>query len=787
VAEPRGNRRLPFLQRLGGTLRNDGPEWILRARVPILAVFCLLIFGAAYGALHLGADFSIDTLFLSKDEDADFFEAFKERFEESGRDIIVLLHGEGLFSTEALTLLARLTGALEGIDGIEKVVTVLNAPSIHATEDGIRIEPLGEKIPDSPSAVEALKQKALSNRIFHRSLVSESGTTLALVARLAPFVESQEEKTRVVEEVMATTHSTVEGRFPVYFSGFPVIEREMTVKGLRDTRLFMVLSGLILCFFLFITFRSAAGMYLPLAVVVAAVLFLLGLMWMAGQKINLINMVIPSVLLVYGIADSIHLLHRYYEELGKGGSKREALVLTIRHMFIPCFLTSFTTAAGFLSLTTATIQIVKDFGLFSGIGIMLAFVVNILLLPILLSFHPAPKREGRIWKGEGAIERVLKGVGLLNERFPRVLLSLGGLLLVGSALMSTRVNIESYVLEELKEDNPVVQANRLMEEEMSGVFSYQVQVTAGEEEGGLDPEFLRHVDELESFIAGQPWIRKTLSVVDLLKEMHQAMNGGDPAFYRVPETRELVAQYLLLYGMSGDQEDLDLLITPDHSILRISSMGVDMGTTNFFKLKERTERMAAGLFVPPVSARVTGKSLVAQNALNNIIHDMLTSLFTAFLIISATISILYRSLKLGMISMVPNVIPLVFTLGFMGFFGIHLRTATVIIFSVSLGIAVDDTIHYISRFREEYFRTGDDVISMYGTLKSAGRAIVLTTLIMISGFSVFLVSNFKASQDFGLLASITLLSSLLGTFLFLPAFLNRMKPWKTGGKRDIND
>ena len=786
MAEPPGNRRLPFLQRLGGTLRNDGPEWILRARVPILAVFCLLILGAAYGALHLGADFSIDTLFLSKDEDADFFEAFKERFEESGRDIIVLLHGEGLFSTEALTVLARLTGALEGIDGIEKVVTVLNAPSIQATEDGIRIEPLGEKIPDSPSAVEALKQKALSNRLFLRSLVSESGTTLALVARLAPFVESQEEKTRVVEEVIATTHSTVQGRFPVYFSGFPVIEREMTTKGLRDTRLFMVLSGLILCFFLFITFRSAAGMYLPLAVVVAAVLFLLGLMWMAGQKINLINMVIPSVLLVYGIADSIHLLHRYYEELGKGGSKRAALVVTVRQMFIPCFMTSFTTAAGFLSLTTATIQIVKDFGLFSGIGIMLAFVVNILLLPILLSFHPAPKREGKIWKGEGAIERALKGVGLLNERFPRVLLSLGGLLLVGSALMSTRVNIESYVLEELKEENPVVQANRLMEEEMSGVFSYQVQVTSGEEEGGLDPDFLRHVDELESFIAGQPWIRKTLSVVDLLKEMHQAMNGGDPAFYRVPETRELVAQYLLLYGMSGDQEDLDLLITPDHSILRISSMGVDMGTTNFFELKERTERMAAGLFVPPASARVTGKSLVAQNALNNIIHDMLTSLFTAFLIISATISILYRSLKLGMISMVPNVIPLVFTLGFMGFFGIHLRTATVIIFSVSLGIAVDDTIHYISRFREEYFRTGDDVISMYGTLKSAGRAIVLTTLIMISGFSVFLVSNFKASQDFGLLASITLLSSLLGTFLFLPAFLNRMKPWKRGGKPGIN-
>jgi predicted RND superfamily exporter protein len=363
---------------------------------------------------------------------------------------------------------------------------------------------------------------------------------------------------------------------------------------------------------------------------------------------------------------------------------------------------------------------------------------------------------------------------------------MGVLLLVGSALMSALVEIESYVLEELSEDNPVVRANHVMEQEMAGVFSFQVQVRAGEEGGCLDPDFLREVDALESFIASQPWIRKTLSVVDLIKEMHQAMHGGDPDYYRVPETRELVAQYLLLYGMSGDQEDLDLLITPDHSTLRISSLGVDMGTTNFFALKERTEQRAAGLFVPPASARVTGKSLVAQNALNNIIRDMLTSLFTAFVIISVTISILYRSLKLGLISMVPNVIPLIFTLGFMGFFGIHLRTATVIIFSVSLGIAVDDTIHYISRFREEYFRTGDAIPAMYGTLRSAGRAILLTTLIMISGFSVFLVSSFKAAQDFGLLAGITITSSLLGTLLFLPVFLNTVRPWKKKGKPGIS-
>jgi len=787
MTAPRRRNRLPFFQRFAETIRSQGPEWILRYRVLILVVSCLMTIAGAYGALHIGADFSIDIVFLTEDEEADFFDEFKERFEESARDIIVLLTGEGLFDPEALAMLERLTGALEEIDGIEKVVTVLNAPAIQGTDEGILIEPLAEPLPSSPSEIDALKQKALSNHLFRRWLVSETGDTLAVVARLAPYVQTAKEQARVVDSVVSLTHSTVEDRFPVFFSGLPTIQDETTERGLRDTRIFFLLSSLILCGFLFITFRSAAGMYLPLTVVAAAVILLLGLMSLAGQKINLINMVIPSVLLVYGIADSIHLLHRYYEELGKGDSKRTALVATIRNMFMPCFMTSFTTAAGFFSLTTATIHIIKDFGLFAGIGILLAFVVNIVLLPILLSFHPTPRLEGKIWKGQGTIERGLTRVGQLNERFPRILLSLGVLLLIGSALMSTRVEIESYILEELTEKNPVVQANRIMEEKMTGVFSYQVQVAAGEEGGCLDPDFLMKVDTLASHIADQPWIRTTLSVVDLLKEMHQAMHGGDPAFYRVPESRDLVAQYLLLYGMSGDQEDLDFLITPDHAYLRISSMGVDMGTSNHLTLKKRTERMAASLFVAPASVHVTGKTLIAQNALSHVIRDMLVSLFTAFLIIGAMISILYRSLRVGLISMYPNLVPLVFALGFMGFFGIHLRTSTVVIFSVALGIAVDDTIHYISRFREEFFKTGDYLLSMYATLRSAGRAILLTTLIMISGFSVFLVSGFKAARDFGLLASITVTSSLLGTLLFLPVFLKAMKPWRKDGKAGFND
>jgi predicted RND superfamily exporter protein len=373
---------------------------------------------------------------------------------------------------------------------------------------------------------------------------------------------------------------------------------------------------------------------------------------------------------------------------------------------------------------------------------------------------------------------ILIFIGRLNEKYPKTLIFLGIILFSGSAVLSSRVNMESYILQELTEDNPIVQANNIMESEMMGILPFQIQIFSGEEGSAVDPDFLARVDKLESFLASQPWIRKTFSIVNILKEMHQAMNEGDPDFYRIPETRGLITDYLFLYEMSGNPEDIDVLLTPDRSYIRVAGQGVDMGTQNYFELKRRTEEMAASLFKHPESYRVTGRSLLATRALNNIVRDMLISFLTAFGIIFITVSLLYRSIKAGLIIMVPNVIPLIFTLGFMGLFGITLRLSTVVIFAICLGIAVDDTIHYLTRFREELFKTGDYTASMHNTFKTAGRAIVLVTAIMIAGFLVFLTSGFRATQDFGLLSSIALLSSLLGSLLFLPAALNVFKPWK---------
>jgi hypothetical protein len=774
---------VPRLFEWAGLHFSDG---ILRYRTLVLCVLCFLLAACAVLVFRLRADFSFETIMLTDDEEAAFFDEFKERFEESGRDVILLIQGEALLTPEGASLVRELTFALEQVDGVEKTLSVFNAPLVQGTDDGLRIESLDDRIADGRLEIARLRETALENRILKRSLISDDGRTLAILARLARHIQTEKQKGPVVKAIKSTARSIVRDRFPLYFTGFPVIQEEYTTQGLGEAWRFFILSAVLLCLFLFLVFRSALGLYIPQITVCASVLLLLGLMSLCGQEINLINNVIPSLLLVYGIADSIHLIHRYYEELGRGLPRREALVVVVRRMGVACFMTSFTTAVGFFSLITAAIRIIRNFGFFAGIGILFAYLTTILLIPILLSFHPSPARHIRKAIGQESIVALLRWVAGLNERHPKLLIAMGLLLFAGSAVLCTRVQIESYILEELAEDNPIVRANRILDGQMAGIFPYQVEIASGTEGGAFEPEFLRRVDRLESFLGSQPWIRKTFSISALLKEMHQAMNGGDPAFYRIPETRELVAQYLLLYGMSGDPEDLDALVTPDGRYLHLACQGVDMGTRSFFELKRLTEEKAAALFEPPATCHVTGRSLLANRALDNIIRDMLVSILSAFVIIFVAVTLLYRSLLAGLIAMIPNVIPLVVALGCMGLFGITLRVSTVITFAICLGMAVDDTIHYLARFREELDRRGDYVASMYGSLETAGRAIVLTTSMLIAGFLVFLSSDFKATRDFGLLSSIALTSSLLGSLLFLPAALNTLKPWRVRNGNNVD-
>jgi len=754
---------------------------ILKYRWLILAVIAAVLVLSATRMIRLDADFSFEQMFLSKDPEVAFFDDFQDRFASRHRDIVVLLQGDGIFTTEGLAAIDALTRRLEADPDLDQVTSLTNVDYIEGIGDDVIIHSFVEKVPDSAAEIEHLRKAALANRLYRRYLISEDGRTTAIFARLGSYLNTEREMRPVIGRVQTATSEEVGDRMEIHYSGIPTIQKEYTYVGMHDMRLFIGISAAIICTALLLTFRNFHGLYLPLLAVSTCVVYTLGLMRICGEKINIISNVIPSLLLVYGIANSIHLISRYYEELRSGKDRREAVLTTIRHMSVACFMTSFTTAVGFFSLCSAYIHIIMVFGFFAGMGILFSYIITILIIPIALSFHPLPRLAGTAWEGGGPVNRVLAAFNSFNRRSSRPVFIVGLVVLVTAVACAFRVNIESYIMEELSEENPIVVANQVAEQDLAGSMPIEIAVDAGEEGGAIEPAVMRAVDALCEYAATEPMVGKAIAVTGILKEMHKAMNGGDEAYYAIPPSRQMIAQYLLLYSMSGKEDMINLFLSADHQYARISIMGSDMGTHAYFALKKRIEEKVSELFPSTAQVRVTGRSLLAQRALSKIIRDMLVSFFLAFVVIFISMSILFRSVRVGLVAMLPNIVPLVATLGFMGAAGITLRTSTVIIFAIALGIAVDNTIHYLSRLRSELAAGREYEEAMGRTMANTGRAILFSSLIMVAGFTVFLVSDFVAMNNFGMLGGLTLTVGLVSSMFFLPACVSLFRPWKARG------
>jgi uncharacterized protein len=764
---------------------------ILRFRWLILGSILIVSGLAVWEAKRdLKFDFSTDSLFLSDDPERDFVDEFQEIFGEDDGILMPLFSrnsGE-IFTIEFLKQLKIITREIGKLDHIDRSMSIINSPYIKAGEDNFTVKDFMKRLPRDEQKLAELREIAVGHNIYRNQIISADGKTLGMIIEFEPKYEDVDlrrpilhEINRIIEEGVARAEAAEPdaGKIEWHIAGIPEVEEEYSRILREDTATFVILSFICVAILLLLVFRNAHGIYIPLGAVGFAVLWTVALMALFDEKINVISNAIPSLLLTIGVADSIHILSRYYEEVGNNLAKREALRSTIKHIGLACFLTSTTTAVGFISLYTAHITLIKNFGLFAGIGVLLAYIVNITWMPAMLSLHGEPTRGIKEKLDHGLMGRFMAACGhaTINHKLPIILVGLG--ILVFSIIGASMLKIESHMMEELPDYNPVSVSNTFAETHMTGIIPKEFSI-AGEPGSMKNPDVLRAVDQLQRFIEEDPaYISKTMSLVDMLKEMNQAFHDGDPAYYVVPESRELVAQYLLLYESGGNREDIDRYINFDYSRLRLSAFARDFGTAYHFDFRDKINEQIKGTFPEQVNeVRMTGTSVIASTALDNLINDMLTSVLTAFFFIFVMVVMLFRSVKIGAISMIPTALPTLLTLGFMGVAEIYLRTSTVIIFSVSMGIAVDNTIHFIARFRSEILKDWDYPAAIMRTSLSTGRAIVFTSIILILGFSVMGTSDFLALQNTAILGGATLLTALFASILILPVCLLIFKPYK---------
>lgn len=755
-------RRLDFLW----TFVVDHPRMI------IIAIALLTVISGFF-LTRLKVDPSLETLIV---EDHPSRIAYRDFLDQFGTDEFLIIvagpNSGNLFTPEHLGAIKKVSEDLAALPQVMEVQSLFATAIVRANDQGVDIRPLFDDIPQDPKDLEALRALAVSNPLLSGTIVSEKGDACLWLAFPERTKEDSTEDRIALYQAARETARKWLGDFEVHIEGVPAVKAVMVEYIVRGMIIFGTASAFFLCLVLYLTFGSWRGVTLPMTVVVLALFWTLGTMGATGGVLDTISSLIFALVLVVGVGDTIHILIQYFEDFYEVGKRRQALILTMRKMFTPCLLTSLTTAVGFLSLTTIKIPPIQRFGIYAGVGVFSAFVISILLVPAVLRLLPAPTSSYQVRFSRGFLHRRLVTLAQFNLRHKGGILIASTLILVVSIVGIMNLRVETRVREFFHPWSDIVKGVEFLEKHFDARIPMEI-VLKGKADDFLKPENWKWVDALSKDLVRVPHINRADSYLDVLKELQWAFTGGgdrNDDTWKIPATRQAVAQYSLLFQMD-DPETTGRLINTDFSKAHISLSMDDITSKKILVTIAQVEDTIRRHVPADIQWELAGGTVMFVHLTEILVNGQVRSLAMALFIITLMTALIFRSAKIGLLSMIPNVLPILAMLGIMGLLGFPLDTNTVMIGPITIGIAVDDTIHYITRYRRERCMGMPSAEAMSHTLITTGRALVSTSVILAIGFSITLLSSFRPQSILGGLGALTILLALAADLVLLPAVM----------------
>jgi predicted RND superfamily exporter protein len=757
-------------------------EWILKYK----AVGLLVILGlSVFFALHAG------DLTMEEDETTWYpkgstilatYNDFEARF-GSEESVIVAYQWADPFSLDALRTLDALTRRLKrDVPYVDDAMSLTQFDDIVGAESALTVTPL-IRLDDETVSIDSVRHRIAINPFLEGNLISSDESTVAIVLDIQrPESGIYEEQSteivtalnRVLDDEAARTGLSF------YYGGSVITEREVERQlGSDISRLFpisMALTALLLLLF----FRHIPSVVLPLLTVVLSLGWTLGLKSLVGSPISPVSTTLFALITVIGVADSVHLISQYWQEQGKHPTRKERLLATYRRAGKPCFLTSATTAVGFGSLAVSRIPAIRNLGCFAAFGIMSAFLLSMILVPIGMDWtsHRRARTPENRW-----LNRILERIASIDLKHPRLILAATVIVIVGMGVGILRIQTAGTMVDYFRSGSEIRSAIDFLGDRLNGVSSTEV-VLYGDRDTFKQPEVLSGIADLQKLAESFPSVTASYSIVDTIRLINRALHGDDSAYYSIPATRPAVSQSILLYEMSGGEALRDF-VSGDYATARVSIRTREMDDRSRKQLLTAVRDFAARE-IPGVRAEITGMDLLVSEVNNQIVLTQIESFALAVAVI-ALLMILVFGWKGGLLSLLPNVLPIVFVLGLMGYGNFGLNIATAIIASIAIGIVVDDTIHYFSHFRDELHELGDRQEAMRSALLHVGRALCFTTLILVAGFAVFLTASLGIMVSYGILSGTAVLAALLGDLFVGPVLLSRVRvfePKRSGPGRE---
>ncbi len=735
---------------------HPGPSW---------AVIILITGVFSIGLGRIRSDSSATNLFVDGDPEVLEYYRAKDLF---GEDIIltVVITAEDIFRPDILETVVEMTYEAEGLEGVFRVVSLATASNLDGSEGYLNTEGLLPWVPDTPEDLAALRARALGSEIFRGELLNATGTTTAVHL----FVEDRSEEAGFNERLVSSVQEMIDQarlrlgpEVSVYQFGSPYLKTNILDSIRRNILTLTPAAVLALFLVLYFFSRTVRAVLIPSVTGLLSVVWTVGFMGFFGFAINPVSVMIPPLLIVIGCTEDVHLLAEYNMGLKAGLDRKAAILRMVEKGGLAILLTSLTTFVGFITLVPNSIPLLREFGIAVSFGIAANFIITILVVPGMLRwFRPRIPAEGsgdRLLRWE---ESVVVQTGVKHRQ--RVLAGLGIVTLAAIGFTSL-VRVDTDYLRFFKEESEIRRAYRDLARDLVGGTNIMVVVTAEEPGAMRSPQVLASVVRLNDFLAER--YDKVLGYTDFLRKMHQEMNGGDPRYHVLPSSPELISQYTLLMN----RDDLTRFVDYDNQSTCILVRADLSGSSTINTEVDRIRHFIDTSLTRDLHYSITGEPVIVSSTSDTISRELIVNLSFVLGAIFIFISILFMSLKAGLLAMVPNIFPILATFAAMGLMRIPLSTSTFPVAIIALGIAVDDTIHLMVRYSKEIKRHDSNTNAMMKTVREEIRPVMSTSMALMVGFLVFLLSRFGATVEFGILATIAMGAALMSDLVVTPSLL----------------
>ena len=750
---------------------------ILKFRLFLIIILGIVTVFMAFQAKDLEMSYEFAQTVPNNDPDMIQFKAFKEQFGEDGNILALGILDSSLYTPRNFYRLSLLCDELSKIDGVVEVLGLPNLKRIEkdAVNKQFTIEDIFKTIPEDQVALDSLLLVAKDQKFYAGQLFNEeNGATLILIT-LNKEVLNSAKRIQVTDDIifLGDEFSKKTG-IDLKYAGLPFVRSVVAGRIKNEMIFFLILSIVVTGIILMLFFKSWDAVVFPMIIIAVVVIWAMGTLALMGYKITILTGLLPPIIVVIGIPNSIYLLNKYHQEVEKYGNKIRALSVMIRKIGIVTLITNLTTAIGFGVLLFTKIVILREFGLVASINIMATFVVSMILLPAVFSYLPTPKGKRLKHLQFRFIDVFLNGVDLMVHRYKYRIFVVIGIIAVVSIYGLYQIYAVSYMVDDLPEDNQIKKDLAFFEENFSGIMPLEVVVDTGKKRGVIINSNLQKIDELERFLDDQKDISKPISIVSFVKAARQAFYNNNPKFYGLPSRQD--QNFILRYfrSQSTNSQLLTSFVDSTGQVMRVSLKIADIGSNKMNHLIQNTIKPKINEIFEgtDIKAYATGTTLLFVKGNNFLIQNLRLSLLIAFILISAIMALLFRNTKMILISLIPNIIPIMVTAGLMGFAGIPFKPSTAITFSIAFGISVDFSIHFLAKYRQELFANNFFVpVAVSNSIKEIGTSMIYTSIVLFAGFIIFAGSNFGGTIALGKLTSITLLIAMFTNLIFLPALL----------------